>query len=102
MIYCQKYSFIGSTFEIQDILKSITDLNNPNDCTIPSNPLEENECGMKWKVVNSFSDGRCYTIEFVKNVTEENPLEIILKFHTNEVSNTLSTHYFIHSFPYTY
>ena len=35
--------------------------------------------------MNSIYNGRCYTIEFMKNVTQENPLEIILKFHTDEV-----------------
>ena len=41
---------------------------------------------MIWKEVNSISDGRCYTIEFIKNVTLDNPLEIILKFYAVDVS----------------
>ena len=82
----ENISFTESTFEIQDILKSITDLTDTDDCTITSIPFNQTKCGMIWKVVNSFSDGRCYTIEFEKNVTQENPLEIIFKFHADVVS----------------
>ena len=80
--------FIESTFEFHEILKSITDLNDQDDCNnVTSIKFQSNEtkCGMKWKEVNSIYNGRCYTIEFMKNVTQENPLEIILKFHTDEV-----------------
>ena len=79
-------SFTASTFEFNEILKSITDLNDPENCTLTSIPFQQNKCGMIWKEVNSISDGRCYTIEFIKNVTLDNPLEIILKFYAVDVS----------------
>ena len=84
-------SFTASTFEFNEILKSITDLNDPENCTLTSIPFQQNKCGMIWKEVNSISDGRCYTIEFIKNVTLDNPLEIILKFYAVDVSDLIYT-----------
>ena len=80
-----------ATLEFNELFLSIVNLNDTTNCNftkLDEKNLQINfqKCGLKWKEINSFSEGRCYTIEFIRNITTEETLEVILKFPIKYVS----------------
>ena len=86
-----------ATLEFNELFLSIVNLNDTTNCNFTklddkNLQVKFQKCGLKWKEISSFSEGRCYTIEFIRNITINQTLDVILKFPIKFVSKFCTSH----------
>ena len=84
------------TFDISEIVTSITIINNDTCTEILSNIDDLSrrgnfyekalQCNLNIKTINSLTNGRCYNVEFAKKAKTDDPVEILLKFPATKVN----------------